>query len=57
MLKALKGVNYSKELLKTHKQFSFKVRRMQIWVKGKEKKNDDRGQGRMPVVRSGNQEK
>ena len=38
MLKALKGVNYSKELLKTHKQFSFKVRRMQIWVKGKEKK-------------------
>ena len=57
MLKALKKFDHSKEIRKTQKQFSLKVRRMWIQVKGKEKQTDDGGQGRMSMVRSSNEEK
>ena len=57
MLKALKKFDHSKEIRKTQKQFSLKVRRMWIQFKGKEKQTDDGGQGRMSVVRSNNEEK
>ena len=57
MLKALKKFDHSKEIRKTQKQFSLKVRRMWIQFKGKEKQTDDGGQGRMSVLRSSNEEK
>ena len=52
MLKAWKKFDHSKEIRKTQKQFSLKVRRMWIQFKGKEKQTDDEGQGRMSMVRS-----